>query len=293
MPAQYLVMRALIQDELCSVCAFFSFKMVSFKSTIENYLLYVLVVSFTFSVSRWLRDQLTNESSTLFRSYLHVIFANNRYGKFRWELSWWRGLSLHRLVQSDLVHSKAILKVLVTDPHYFYLTMSMRKLKFHEEKLLKKVDFLNWKKDSSSKENAVLRRYHIQDRNDYAKYNKLVGQLTKLISKLKVLKTSDEYRIAKTEQLVNKLYEMGIINSRQGLSSVEKGAKVSTFCRRRLPVIMQRLKMAETVQDAVKYIEQGHVKVGIDTVTDPAFHVTRNMEDHITWVRSSAIGKAV
>lgn len=92
--------------------------------------------------------------------------------------------------------------------------MSMRKLKYHEEKLLKKVDFLNWKKDSSSKENAVLRRYHIQDRNDYAKYNKLVGQLTKLISKLKVLKTSDEYRIAKTEQLVNKLYEMGIINSR-------------------------------------------------------------------------------
>lgn len=39
--------------------------------------------------------------------------------------------------------------------------MSMRKLKFHEEKLLKKVDFLNWKKDGSVKENAVLRRYHI------------------------------------------------------------------------------------------------------------------------------------
>ena len=51
--------------------------------------------------------------------------------------------------------------------------------------------------------------------------------------------------------------------------------------------------MAETVQDAVKYIEQGHVKVGIDTVTDPAFHVTRNMEDNITWVKQSAIGKAV
>ena len=53
--------------------------------------------------------------------------------------------------------------------------MSMRKLKFHEEKLLKKVDFLNWKKDGSVKENAVLRRYHIQDRNDYAKYAKIVG----------------------------------------------------------------------------------------------------------------------
>jgi len=51
--------------------------------------------------------------------------------------------------------------------------------------------------------------------------------------------------------------------------------------------------MAETVQDAVKYIEQGHVKVGIDTVTDPAYHVNRSMEDHITWVKQSAIGKAV
>lgn len=53
--------------------------------------------------------------------------------------------------------------------------MSMRKLKFHEEKLLKKVDFLNWKKDDSAKENAVLRRYHVQDRNDYVRYNRLVG----------------------------------------------------------------------------------------------------------------------
>ena len=68
---------------------------------------------------------------------------------------------------------------------------------------------------------------------------------------------------------------------------------MSAFARRRLPVIMQRMKMAETIKDAVMYIEQGHVKVGVDTVTDPAFHVTRNMEDHITWVRGSAIDKKV
>ena len=37
----------------------------------------------------------------------------------------------------------------------------MRKLKFHEQKLLKKVDFLQWKKDSSLREIAVLRRYHV------------------------------------------------------------------------------------------------------------------------------------
>ena len=51
----------------------------------------------------------------------------------------------------------------------------MRELKYHEKKLLKKVDFLNWKKDSSVREIAVLRRYHVQDREDYAKYNKICG----------------------------------------------------------------------------------------------------------------------
>jgi U3 small nucleolar ribonucleoprotein protein IMP3 len=33
--------------------------------------------------------------------------------------------------------------------------------------------------------------------------------------------------------------------------------------------------------------------VGPDTVTDPAFLVTRNMEDYITWVDSSKIKRKV
>lgn len=41
------------------------------------------------------------------------------------------------------------------------------------------------------------------------------------------------------------------------------------------------------------YIEQGHIKVGVETVTDPAFHVNRNMEDHITWVKDSSIRKQI
>ena len=40
-------------------------------------------------------------------------------------------------------------------------------------------------------------------------------------------------------------------------------------------------------------IEQGHIKVGIETITDPAFHVNRNVEDLITWVRESKYWKKV
>jgi U3 small nucleolar ribonucleoprotein protein IMP3 len=38
---------------------------------------------------------------------------------------------------------------------------------------------------------------------------------------------------------------------------------------------MTRLKMADNVQAAIKFIEQGHVRVGTDVITDPAYLVTR------------------
>jgi len=45
----------------------------------------------------------------------------------------------------------------------------VRKLKFHEQKLLKKVDFLQWKHENNIREIQVMRRYHIQNREDYGR----------------------------------------------------------------------------------------------------------------------------
>jgi uncharacterized protein YqgQ len=45
----------------------------------------------------------------------------------------------------------------------------VRQLQEHERRLLKKVDFMRWKNDSTMREIQVMRRYHIQNREDYAK----------------------------------------------------------------------------------------------------------------------------
>jgi U3 small nucleolar ribonucleoprotein protein IMP3 len=58
-------------------------------------------------------------------------------------------------------------------------------------------------------------------------------------------------------------------------------------------VVMTRLRMSDHVQAAVDLIEQGHVRVGTDVVTDPAYLVTRNMEDFVTWVDSSKIKRNI
>ena len=45
----------------------------------------------------------------------------------------------------------------------------MRKLKYHEKKLLKKVDLFHWKAHDNLNENIVMRKFHIQERDDYLK----------------------------------------------------------------------------------------------------------------------------
>jgi U3 small nucleolar ribonucleoprotein protein IMP3 len=117
----------------------------------------------------------------------------------------------------------------------------MRQLRHHEQRLLKKVDFLQWKNEHNLRElqvglvggapctpsssvfacplrlgsaahrragrlpaAQVMRRYHIQDRDDYTKYNKLCGMVTRLVATLKKLDPRDSARIELTDQLLNK-----------------------------------------------------------------------------------------
>lgn len=173
----------------------------------------------------------------------------------------------------------------------------VRKLKHHEQKLLRKVDFTTYKSDHAHRSAEVCRRYVIQKPSDYTKYNHLCSRLRQLAHKLAALDPSDPVRRKQEELLLGKLWDMGVLGTGGGgkgkLSDVEHKVTVSAFARRRLPVVMQRVGMADYVSSAVKMVEQGHVRVGTDVVTDPAFLVTRNMEDFVTWVDSSKIKRNI
>ncbi|OQV15089.1 U3 small nucleolar ribonucleoprotein IMP3 [Hypsibius exemplaris] len=167
-----------------------------------------------------------------------------------------------------------------------------RKLRFHEQKLLKKLDFISWEVDNNLHEVKVMRKYHIQRREDYTKYNKLSREIRELANAIKDLDPKDPFRIESTSRLLEKLYSMGLIPTRENLELCNK-VNASTFCRRRLPVVMCRSHMVENIATAARFIEQGHVRVGPEVVMDPAFLVSRTMEDFVTWVNTSAIKKQV
>lgn len=104
----------------------------------------------------------------------------------------------------------------------------VRKLKYHEQKLLKKVDFISWEADNNLHEVKILKKYHIQKREDYAKYvlyilhihtlhiflyiqiflfryKKLARDIRELARKIKEVDSKHPFRTEASAQLLEKL----------------------------------------------------------------------------------------
>ncbi|KAI9675601.1 MAG: Small subunit (SSU) processome component [Caeruleum heppii] len=145
----------------------------------------------------------------------------------------------------------------------------VRKLAHHERKLLRKVDFTTYPSDPTHRSATVCRRYAIQKPSDYTAYDRLCGQLRKLAHRLSLLDAEDPLRRKMEEDVGAKLWDVGVLGTGGG----GKG----------------KLSDVERKVTGIKFIEQGHVRVGPEVITDPAFLVTRNLEDFITWVDSSKI----
>ncbi|NXR80631.1 IMP3 protein, partial [Pycnonotus jocosus] len=137
----------------------------------------------------------------------------------------------------------------------------VRKLKYHEKKLLRRLDLVNWEASGGNlAEVRALRRYRFRARCAAA--------------------------------LLEKLHGLGLVNSRQSLAVCES-LSAAAFCRRRLPCLLVKLRMAQNLRHAVTFVEQGHVRVGPEVVTDPALLVPRAVEDFITWVDASRLRQKV
>jgi U3 small nucleolar ribonucleoprotein protein IMP3 len=174
-----------------------------------------------------------------------------------------------------------------------------------------------WNKGSNIREIKILRKYLVQNREDYTKYNKICGLITSLVSRLKHLPDDDPVRMEITGALLEKWfvyifclycfksYNLGLIKSKKSLVQL-KEVSASKFCRRRLPVVLVRMRFAENLTAAVEFIEQGRliyfcfivltfldIRVGTSVVTNPSLLLTRQMEDYITWSDNSKIKRKV
>ena len=89
-----------------------------------------------------------------------------------------------------------------------------------------------------------------QNREDYQNYNRLVGAIQHLALRLSKLPSTDGFRMKREAALLGKCYDMGLVNVGNKLSDVLNDITVSAFCRRRLPVVMVRIKMSQSIKQA-------------------------------------------
>eukprot|EP01088_Endostelium_zonatum_P021459 TRINITY_DN8482_c0_g1_i2.p1 TRINITY_DN8482_c0_g1~~TRINITY_DN8482_c0_g1_i2.p1 ORF type:complete len:114 (-),score=17.04 TRINITY_DN8482_c0_g1_i2:84-398(-) len=85
----------------------------------------------------------------------------------------------------------------------------MRRLNYHEQKLLKKTDLYHFPGERDG-DLIALKKYHIQNREDLVSYKVICGEIQKLARMLAKLDAKDPFRIQQTDQLLEKLYNMGI-----------------------------------------------------------------------------------
>lgn len=166
-----------------------------------------------------------------------------------------------------------------------------RELKYHERKLLKKHDFMQYEQDNWH-EPFCISKYHLEDREDYRRYLRLVGLIRQLITQLRYLPADSKIRMEVTQQILEKLFHMGLIHEKLGLAEVDK-VGVEAFCKRRIATVVRDLKMAPNCEFAAKSIHHGHVRVGTTQIRDPAFLVPRGQEDYVTWMAGSKIRQHV
>ncbi|EJW04312.1 hypothetical protein EDEG_01436 [Edhazardia aedis USNM 41457] len=167
----------------------------------------------------------------------------------------------------------------------------MRKLRFHEQKLLRKVDFNLYKSTNTVREQQITARFYLQNRDTYHFYNCIVGKIRKLAFALSKLKDTDEVKNSLGKNIVNRLFAMGLIKEKKLIACSK--ISVSAFCSRRLPTVMIRNKMVENMKAANLFVEHGHVSIGNKVITDCNTIVSKGMEDFIKWRDGSKILKKI
>eukprot|EP01120_Amphizonella_sp_Union-15-10_P016934 TRINITY_DN921_c0_g1_i1.p1 TRINITY_DN921_c0_g1~~TRINITY_DN921_c0_g1_i1.p1 ORF type:complete len:184 (+),score=34.73 TRINITY_DN921_c0_g1_i1:80-631(+) len=166
-----------------------------------------------------------------------------------------------------------------------------RKLKDWEAKLLKKHDFLKWNGEEYNIVEGNAMAAYLLAKGDLQKYGRLCRNISDLIDVIVQMPPEDPFRIKLTDQLTEKLWNMGLIE----VKSLDEARQIRSvhFLRRRLATFLVRNNFCDTMKAAVTFIKHGHIKVGVEIVKDPAFFVVRSMEDWVTWSDSSKIKQTI
>lgn len=152
------------------------------------------------------------------------------------------------------------------DPAALAAIIMVWKLKFHKQKLLRQVAFLDGEISNHNLHKLrVLRCYLLQWQEDYMCCHQLSHSVRELAWCLCDLPQGDPFLMCALAALGDKIYALGLVPMRGSLELCDS-VMASSSCRC-LPTMLFKLHTAQHLQATMAFVEQGHMRVVPGVVT--------------------------
>ena len=145
-----------------------------------------------------------------------------------------------------------------------------------------------WIKERLIREIELIGRYGLRNKKEVWQAETLARYYRHRARRLLAL--PEEVRKKEEEQLLRKLYQLGVLPENATLDDV-LGLTAEHFLERRLQTIVYKKGLARTIWQARQLIVHGHIAIGGRRIRSPGYLVPRDQEDLIDYAPNSPFAK--
>ena len=145
-----------------------------------------------------------------------------------------------------------------------------------------------WNKDRLEEEKPLIKEFGLKNKKELWKATTLLRKYARQ-AKLLTASRGEQAEIEK-KQLINKLVDLGILNSESSLDDV-LGLTVKDFLNRRLQTIVCKKKLARSVKQSRQFITHRHIKIEGKMMTSPAYLVPLKAEEKVSLAPNSTLAE--
>ncbi len=151
-----------------------------------------------------------------------------------------------------------------------------------------------WDKVRLEQEASLIIKYGLRNKRELWRFQNILRKYRRvardLLARVDMPGREGEYAKAKAQQIIKKLYRLGILDEDAILDDI-LNLSVEDFLERRLQTIVYRQGLANTIKQARQLIVHGHIAISGRRVTSPSYIVKREEEGMIDYYVNSPFAR--
>jgi small subunit ribosomal protein S4 len=146
-----------------------------------------------------------------------------------------------------------------------------------------------WQSDRIREENELIHKYGLKNKREVWKAKSVLTSFRQTARTLLArLRTGDEQAIREKDELLSRLFSLGILAEDAQLDDV-LALNVENILSRRLQTVIYMKGLAFTPSQARQFIVHGHIAVSGRKVTIPSYMIKRKEEESIEYYDNSRL----